>query len=55
MLLEWSRFVREVDPDIITGYNITNFDFYFLLNRAKVLIVRNVHAAMRHAYSGDRR
>ena len=30
----WSEFVREVDPDIITGYNIQNFDFPYLLNRA---------------------
>eukprot|EP01094_Clydonella_sp_ATCC50884_P010060 TRINITY_DN1962_c0_g1_i4.p1 TRINITY_DN1962_c0_g1~~TRINITY_DN1962_c0_g1_i4.p1 ORF type:complete len:576 (-),score=139.56 TRINITY_DN1962_c0_g1_i4:847-2574(-) len=39
MLLEWAKFFRTVDPDIITGYNITNFDFYFLLNRAKALRV----------------
>jgi DNA polymerase delta subunit 1 len=37
MLTAWSDFVREVDPDIITGYNIQNFDLYYLLNRAKTL------------------
>jgi DNA polymerase delta subunit 1 len=37
MLTAWSDFVREVDPDIITGYNIQNFDLYYLLNRAKAL------------------
>ncbi len=37
MLTAWSDFVREVDPDIITGYNIQNFDIAYLLNRAKKL------------------
>jgi len=35
----WAQFVREVDPDIITGYNIQNFDFFYLLTRAKHLHV----------------
>ncbi|CAF0793979.1 unnamed protein product [Didymodactylos carnosus] len=39
LLQKWSDFVREVDPDIITGYNIQNFDFYYLLTRAKTLKV----------------
>lgn len=37
MLTAWSDFVREVDPDLITGYNIQNFDISYLLNRAKTL------------------
>ncbi|KAH9480606.1 DNA polymerase delta catalytic subunit [Psilocybe cubensis] len=37
MLLAWSQFVNEVDPDIITGYNITKFDTPYLLNRATAL------------------
>nr|BAJ78748.1 DNA polymerase delta catalytic subunit [Euconocephalus varius] len=41
MLEKWSEFVREVDPDIFTGYNINNFDFPYLINRAKHLSVRN--------------
>ena len=36
----WSEFVREVDADIITGYNTQNFDFPYLLNRAKHLGVK---------------
>jgi DNA polymerase delta subunit 1 len=36
MLLAWSEFVQTVDPDIITGYNTSNFDFYYLFGRAKV-------------------
>ena len=39
MLLWWSKFVQEVDPDIITGYNISNFDFPYLLDRADALKV----------------
>jgi DNA polymerase delta subunit 1 len=37
MLSEWQRFVREIDPDIIIGYNIANFDIPYLVTRAKVL------------------
>lgn len=37
MLLAWARFVVQIDPDIITGYNIQNFDLGYLLNRAKTL------------------
>jgi len=36
-LKKWADFLREVDPDIITGYNIQNFDFAYLLARAKHL------------------
>lgn len=35
--------MQEVDPDIITGYNIINFDIPYLLNRAKALKVRYIH------------
>ena len=35
----WSEFVQEVDPDILTGYNIINFDLPYLLNRARSLKV----------------
>ena len=37
MLLKWKDFVNACDPDIITGYNITNFDIPYLLNRAQAL------------------
>ena len=37
MLAAWSQFVRTVDPDIITGYNINNFDLNYLLDRAMAL------------------
>ena len=35
----WSDFVKKVDPDIITGYNVVNFDLPYLLNRATALKV----------------
>ncbi|KAK4039821.1 DNA polymerase family B-domain-containing protein [Parachaetomium inaequale] len=39
MLSSWRDFLEKVDPDIITGYNIANFDFPYLLDRAKCLKV----------------
>lgn len=36
-LLGWAEYVREQDPDIMTGYNINNFDFPYLINRARKL------------------
>ncbi|KAJ8253633.1 hypothetical protein COCON_G00202450 [Conger conger] len=39
LLQSWAEFVRTVDPDIITGYNVQNFDLPYLLNRAAVLKV----------------
>ncbi|XP_076387729.1 DNA polymerase delta 1, catalytic subunit isoform X3 [Megachile rotundata] len=42
MLLEkWADFVRQLDPDIFTGYNINNFDFPYLINRAQHLNVKD--------------
>ncbi|KAF2087463.1 DNA polymerase delta large chain [Saccharata proteae CBS 121410] len=37
MLMGWQKFLLEVDPDVIIGYNIANFDFPYLLDRAKHL------------------
>ena len=39
MLMAWRDFVEEVDPDVIIGYNIANFDFPYLLKRAEHLKV----------------
>jgi DNA polymerase delta subunit 1 len=39
MLLAWRDFLEEVDPDVIIGYNISNFDFPYLLDRAHHLKV----------------
>ncbi len=37
MLANWAEFVKVCDPDIITGYNIQNFDVPYLLRRAAAL------------------
>ncbi len=39
MLMAWKNFVEEVDPDMLIGYNISNFDLPYLLDRAKALKV----------------
>ena len=45
MLTKWSQFIRDTDPDIITGYNIANFDIPYLMNRAKAL--QNRHPTLK--------
>jgi DNA polymerase delta subunit 1 len=37
MLQAWRDFIEEVDPDVVIGYNISNFDFPYLMERAKHL------------------
>lgn len=37
LLQKWSEFIQEIDPDVVIGYNTTNFDFPYLLDRAKCL------------------
>ena len=37
MLQAWRDFLEKADPDVIIGYNIANFDFPYLLDRAKHL------------------
>ena len=37
MLLAWANFIREEDPDIMTGWNIDGFDLPYLFERAHVL------------------
>lgn len=41
LLEAWSDFVRQLDPDIMTGYNINNFDVPYLIERASHLKVKN--------------
>lgn len=35
LLLQWFEFVKTVDPDIFESFNGTNFDFPYIINRAK--------------------
>jgi DNA polymerase delta subunit 1 len=37
MLLKWRSFLEACDPDVITGYNVQNFDIPYLLDRADAL------------------
>jgi len=37
LLLSFRDFLETVDPDILTGYNIANFDLPYLLDRAEAL------------------
>jgi DNA polymerase delta subunit 1 len=37
MLMKWRTFLEACDPDVITGYNVQNFDIPYLLDRAATL------------------
>lgn len=37
LLKAWVKFVEEVDPDMITGYNINNFDIPYIIERGNAL------------------
>uniref|UniRef100_A0A1I7RME4 DNA polymerase delta catalytic subunit n=1 Tax=Bursaphelenchus xylophilus TaxID=6326 RepID=A0A1I7RME4_BURXY len=39
LLKKFSDYFRTVDPDIVTGYNVQNFDIPYVLDRAKILKV----------------
>ena len=39
LLTKWTNFVNEADVDVLTGYNIQNFDLPYILDRAKALNV----------------
>ena len=41
LLQKWRDFVKEVDPDIITGFNIVNFDLPYIIQRAEFLKMNN--------------
>lgn len=41
LLSAWGDFLRKVDPDVVTGYNIENFDLPYLINRAAALKVKD--------------
>jgi DNA polymerase elongation subunit (family B) len=40
VLLAFSKLIRKLDPDIVTGYNIKGFDFNYLNERAKLLKIQ---------------
>ncbi|KAK1349266.1 DNA polymerase delta catalytic subunit [Hamiltosporidium tvaerminnensis] len=40
LLKEWIIFLIKTDPDILLGYNITNFDFPYLVERSETLKIK---------------
>lgn len=51
MLMAWKEFIVQADPDVIIGYNIANFDFPYLLERAKNLKLRDFPYWTRLSYT----
>jgi DNA polymerase delta subunit 1 len=41
LLFAWREFLRLIDPDILTGYNIITFDFPYIVNRGAALSLGN--------------
>lgn len=37
LILQWQTTIREINPDMITGYNIFGFDFKYIWDRSKIL------------------
>ena len=37
LLFAWREFVRLIDPDVLTGYNIITFDLPYIIGRAHAL------------------
>lgn len=37
LLIEWTKMIREKNPDILTGYNIFGFDYQYMRDRANKL------------------
>src|SRR5579862_3382921 len=37
LLLAWKEFLLQVDPDVMIGYNIANFDLPYLIDRARAV------------------
>ena len=52
MLRSWHQFLIASDCDILTGYNIINFDLPYLLNRAVALKIKSFPCAPRHTSCG---
>lgn len=48
MLMKWRAFLEICDPDIITGYNVQNFDIPYLLDRATTLSKANKNSDLKN-------
>ena len=41
VLLEWTKLIQKLDPDVISGYNIFGFDFKYMYERAEELNIQD--------------
>ena len=46
LLIEFTNYINELDPDIITGYNIWGFDWMYMYERAKLLDIEEEFCKM---------
>ncbi|KAK0189528.1 ribonuclease H-like domain-containing protein, partial [Armillaria mellea] len=42
LLQAWQNFIHAVDPEVLTGFNILNFDLWFIIERSQGLTTFNV-------------
>eukprot|EP00948_MAST-09A_sp_MAST-9A-sp1_P000885 g885.t1 len=54
LLNAFAKLLREADPDVLTGYNICNFDLPYLINRAKTLKIHDQSFAYFGRIKNDR-
>ena len=46
VLLAWTEFIKNLDPDMITGFNTLGFDYQFMYDRAKELGIEEEFSMM---------
>jgi len=46
MLRAWCAYMKEYDPDMVTGYNVTGFDLRYVIRRIRVLDLRDEHNSL---------
>lgn len=46
LLVGWRAFIEKVDPDVVIGYNIANFDLPYLLDRSRALNIEGQFALL---------
>ena len=46
VLTEWTKMMRSMNPDIVTGYNIFGFDFEYMVKRARELKIESSFMAL---------
>uniref|UniRef100_A0A7S1B342 DNA polymerase n=1 Tax=Corethron hystrix TaxID=216773 RepID=A0A7S1B342_9STRA len=51
MLEKWREYLEATDPDILTGYNVQNFDIPYLLDRAEALTNDNSQNSKLHSFA----